>query len=149
MIRAQKSLSSITGVTTDKPVSAGNGYYVPAPKHCFVASRRETATSNYYDVLQVDEEEQVYSSFRIISSPALTHQTGCDLLLPQTLSLKGQAIFRQAVMELKGTMGWVHHALRLDRRPRGTVRHAGVSCIPVLCGAPHMQGSTSHSLSAP
>ena len=106
MIRAQKSLSSITGVA-DKPVSAGNGYYVPAPKHCFVASRRETATSNYYDVLQVDEEEQVYSSFRT----ALTHQTGCDLLLPQTLSLKGQAIFRQAVMEFKGTMGWVHHAL--------------------------------------
>jgi hypothetical protein len=47
----------------------------------------------------------------MISSPALTHQTGCDLLLPQTLSLKGQAIFRQAVMELKGTMGWVYHAL--------------------------------------
>jgi hypothetical protein len=111
MIRAQKSLSSIAGVATDKPVSAGNGYYVPAPKHCFVASRRETATSNYNDVLQVDEEEQVNSAFRIISCLALTHQTGCDLLLPQTLSLKGQAIFRQAVMELKETMGWVYHAL--------------------------------------
>jgi len=111
MIRAQKSLSPSTGVATDKPVSAGNGHYVPAPKHFFVDSRRETATSNYYDVLQVDEEEQVYSAFRMISSPVLTYENGCDLLLPQTLSLKGQAAFRQAVMELKGTMCWVYRAL--------------------------------------
>ena len=83
----------------------------PAAKRCFVASRK---TSNYYDVLQLDaedHEEQEYFAFGIRPSPALTHRTGCDLLLPQTLSLKGQAAFRQAEMELEGTMRWVYHAL--------------------------------------
>jgi len=105
---------SLLTATPDTGKACNASRDCPAAKRCFVASRRETAASNYYDVLQLDEEdheEQEYFAFGIHPAPALTHQTGCDLLLPQTLSLKGQAAFRQAETELEGTMRWVYHAL--------------------------------------
>jgi len=70
------------------------------------------AMGHYYDVLQLEaEEEEIWQIFPL-HIPALTHQTGSDLLRPQTLSLKGQAAFRLATMELEGSMEWVHLALQ-------------------------------------
>mmetsp|Transcript_89510 Transcript_89510/g.130996 ORF Transcript_89510/g.130996 Transcript_89510/m.130996 type:complete len:86 (+) Transcript_89510:240-497(+) len=65
---------------------------------------------NYYYALQADAENQEDNYFFWGAlAPALTHQTGCDLLLPQTLSLEGQEAFLKAIKELEGTMVCVYN----------------------------------------